>query len=199
MERWRLSGVPVSLTIIVGAIKHPDPKDQDGVDQGIENGTQFDVKSKSAKDFYDGIKKIYDACVEKHPNDAEACCIKKLVLDGHSTAGLGGGETLDNLTAAEIADLKKMLCKDATIVVLGCFAFHLNTFPQYKLHLDLAMLLAEKGGTYEGYQSMTRKLYPKVESTDPNEKKPSKLRIPKGAKEDDVKKGFKKISPTGQD
>src|SRR5579871_618097 len=100
------------LTVTVGAVKHPDPKDQDSVDQGIAGGSQYDVKSKSAKDFYDGLKKLHDDCLERHPDDD--CCIKTLILDGHSTAGLGGGETLDNLSAAQIANLKAMLCKDAT-------------------------------------------------------------------------------------
>jgi hypothetical protein len=187
----------MSLTIIVGAVKHPDPKDQDGVDQGIENGRQYNVKSKSAADFYNGVKKIYDSCVEKHTCDD--CCIKKLVLDGHSTAGLGGGEGFEKLTAAQIKGLKNMLCKDATIADYGCFAFDLKQFlPQYKLHLDLAMLLSEKGGTYEGFISMTQQLYPNVVSSDPNEKKPTRVPIHKGAKEDDVKKAFKKVDPTGQ-
>ena len=137
------------ITIVVGAIKYSDPEHQDGVDKGIESSKRYDVKSKSAKDFYDGVKRIYDACLERN-HTAECCCIEHLIIDGHSTAGLGGREGLDKLSNAQISSLKAMLCTNATITVLGCFVFNLKLFKEYKLHLDLAMLLAERGGTYEG-------------------------------------------------
>jgi hypothetical protein len=186
----------VPMTIVVGARKYSGPAHQDSVDQGITDGKQYDIKSDSARNFYDGIKRLRDACIEK--NGADKCCIEHLILDGHSTAGLGGREGLDKLTAPEIANLKSWLCKNATISMYGCFSFNLTLFPEYKLHLDMAMLLSEGGGTYEGFISTTQGLYPNVKSSDKDEKKPTKVPIPKGTTEDDVKKSFKKVDPNGQ-
>jgi hypothetical protein len=185
------------ITVTVGAIKHPDPNDQDAIDKGIEAGKQYDIKSKSARDFYDGLKKLHDACIEKKGMPA-CCCIEHLILDGHSTAGLGGEEALRVLSESEIADIKSWLCAGATITVYGCFAFSTaKRYSLYRLHFDLAMLLAEKGGTYEGFKSTTTGLVPDVVSSDPDEKKTTKLPIPEGATRDDVRKGFKKNDPKG--
>src|SRR5262249_10146738 len=127
------------------------------------------------------------------------CCIEHLILDGHSSACLGGGEGLDRLTAAEVTDLKSMLCKGATISELGCYAFNLILIqPQYRLHLGLAMLLADKGGTYEGYKDSTTGLHPDVVSSNPNETQPTQVAIPQGATEDQVKQSFKQVDPKGQ-
>lgn len=79
---------------------------------------------------------------------------------------------------------------------LGVLRFRSHAlYPEYKLHLDLATLLAEKGGTYEGFIDMTTGLYPDVKSDDPNEKKPTKMPVPKGASKREVNKQFKKIDP----
>lgn len=60
------------ITVIVGAIKEPNPNDQDSVDKGIATSKVHQVKSKSAKEFYDGVKKLHDACVEKRTPTAAA-------------------------------------------------------------------------------------------------------------------------------
>lgn len=181
------------MDLVVGVIKQPDSNSQDSVDAGIAGGAQYNVKSKSASDFYQGIKKAHDDCIASKKNDD--CCIKHLTVDGHSTAGLGGGEGFDKLTAAQIKDLKSMLCKGATITFLGCRAFNTKKWPQYKTHLSLAMLLTESGGTYEGYGSTTTGLYPNVVSSDPNEKTPTQVSVPAGATEADVQASFDKVDP----
>ncbi len=197
----------MGLKIVVGAIKYSDKKKQDSVDKGIERSRNFDVKSKSALDFYNGLKQKVEDCREAEIKRAEAegtepdfsnCCIEHLTIDGHSTAGLGGKQTLDDLTQQQRNDIKGWLCKGATITVLGCFAFHLNLFPEYKLHLQLPVLLSGKGGVYEGYKSTTVGLYPDVESTDKNEKKTTKVDVAEGATEAEIKDAFKKVYPTGQ-
>jgi hypothetical protein len=179
-----VGGIPADWTdpsglgqqVVVGAIKYgkdtKDPgdkdiqdeyKDADKIRATEKEKVTLDCLSYGAKDFYDCLKKKYDSCRAKHKGKPEAdvqkeCCIEKLVHLGHATAGLGGQEGFNKLKADQVKELKKMMCKGATIFVGGCKAFHNEG--AYAAHLGLAMLLTESGGTYQGYPGLVGGVWP---------------------------------------
>jgi hypothetical protein len=196
--------------VVVGAIKYgkdtKDPgdkdiqdeyKDADKIRQTEKENVTLDCLSYNAKDFYDCLKKKYDSCRQKNKGKPEAdvqkaCCIEKLVHLGHATAGLGGREGFDKLKAEQVNELKKMMCKGATIFVGGCKALHNQG--DYAAHLGLAMLLTESGGTYEGYPGLVGGVWPwETPQGDKNKNKKSPITIQPGQTEAQVQGQMEKI------
>jgi hypothetical protein len=194
--------------VIVGAIKggrtSTDQGDKDVQDEykdkkiRPEEKVAIDCLSYGAKDFYDCLKKKYDSCRDKLKGKPEAevqkkCCIRKLVQLGHATAGLGGQEGFDKLRPEQVKELKKMMCKGATILVAGCKAFD-NQGP-YAPHLGLALLLTESGGTYQGYPGLVGGVWPwETPEGDAKKNKMTSIPVTPGEKEAQVREKMEKES-----
>jgi hypothetical protein len=190
--------------VVVGAIKYgknsKDPgdkdvqeeyKDADKIRQMEKEKVTIDCLSYGAKDFYDCLKRKYDNCRQKLKGKPEAeiqkeCCVEKLVHLGHATAGLGGTEGFEKLNPEQRTELKKMMCKGATVLVAGCKAFHSEG--AYAAHLGLALLLTESGGTYQGYPGLVGGVWPWESAAEhPEKNKMTPIPIAPGEKEAKVR------------
>ena len=132
---------------------------------------------------------------------SDACCIEQLTVDGHASAGLGGEQGFDKLTKSQKADLQDWLCPNATIIIEGCFAFDFTRaeVPVYAYHLELALLLSKKGGTYRGFKGETAGRHPETFPVDQEEgqgrEDMTKVSIRKGATRKEVEDLFRKTYP----
>lgn len=170
-------------SIVVGTISPEYNLGDRQVDEANRNDPSR-IPSTSAKDFYEGLNKKVTDC-RKCGKPWTECCISKLVIDGHGSAGVGGGqrpsdykpEVLGNNVQSIISSIKVvkarmdilrgLFCPGALILHVGCWGYGCGDNPKAPdwWRVEVASLLTKHGGEYGGFRGDTWGAWPKTVPT----------------------------------
>ena len=144
--------LPQGQTLLIAARSHHN----DAVDAIAENHPEF-TGTNSALDFLHAANRLHRNCMNTQ-RDRNACCIARIVKEGHQSSHLGGGQTFSNFTENQMEQFRGILCKGLEFIELGCNSYLYSSLPTQVLRI-----LGEiGGGTYEGYPCSTKGVYPYV-------------------------------------